>query len=353
MSAKRYTIADILLYFKSIDMFEKIKSKDDHRFKTLSFYRYVLLENVHLLRDKLHAEWSHLGVLGRVYLAQEGINAQICVPEVNFEKFIQALEAYPEFKSMPLKLALEEKGHSFSKLTLKVKSQIVADGLEPGQYDIADVGTHLDPEGFNALMEKSETLVVDMRNHYESAIGRFEGAICPDADTFREELPMVRALLQGKEEQDILLYCTGGIRCEKASAYLKHHGFKRVYQLHGGIIHYAQTVRQKGLDSKFKGKNFVFDERRAERITEDVLSQCHQCGAPSDEHVNCGNEMCNLLFIQCDSCHERWGGCCTPECLDIAQIPEEERRKLRKTCQKPTNLEHYRKSLRPGETLQI
>src|SRR5690606_38175713 len=123
--------------------------------------------------------------------------------------------------------------------------------------------------------EKKDTLVVDMRNHYESEVGHFENAICPDVDTFREALPKVADELKGQKDKNVLLYCTGGIRCEKASAYFKHQGFQKVYQLHGGIIQYAHEIKEKGLPSKFKGKNFVFDERVGERITADVLSECH------------------------------------------------------------------------------
>jgi UPF0176 protein len=152
----------------------------------------------------------------------------------------------------------------------------------------------------------------------------------PPAETFREELPMVKEMLSGKEDQPVLLYCTGGIRCEKASAYLRHQGFKKVYQLEGGIIQYAHTVREKNLLSKFKGKNFVFDERGAEKITEDVLTQCDQCASPCDGYVNCNNEACNLLFIQCGSCTEQWSGCCQASGRDIYLRPEAERRAYRR-----------------------
>jgi len=230
---------------------------------------------------------------------------------------------------MPLKIAVEQ-AESFWKLTIKVKRQIVADGLPIDTYDIENVGTHLNAEEFNALASDADTLVVDMRNAYESEIGRFEGAFCPDVDTFNDALPAVKDALSSQKDKKLLLYCTGGIRCEKASAYLKNEGFENVYQLYGGIINYAHEVRAKNLPSKFKGKNFVFDERRAERITEDVLSKCHQCDAPADTHVNCANEMCNLLFIQCASCQEKMSTCCSEKCQVIFALPEPERKRLRK-----------------------
>ena len=129
-----------------------------------------------------------------------------------------------------------------------------------------------------------------MRNHYESEIGRFKGAICPETETFREELPVVKKLLEGKERKKILLYCTGGIRCEKTSAYLKHYGFTDVNQLHGGIIDYVRQLKQDtSLKNNFQGRNFVFDERRGERVSNDIISDCHQCGSACDVHVNCKN----------------------------------------------------------------
>jgi UPF0176 protein len=156
--------------------------------------------------------------------------------------------------------------------------------------------------------------VVDMRNNYESAIGKFDGAITPNAYTFREELPMALEELRGKEEESVLLYCTGGIRCEKASSYLKHHGFKKVYQLLGGIIDYKHQIEREDLVSKFKGKNFVFDERLEEAITDDILGRCYQCRTKADTYINCSESACNLLFIQCEGCRATMEGFCSDIC---------------------------------------
>ncbi|MFZ2300099.1 MAG: rhodanese-related sulfurtransferase [Candidatus Moraniibacteriota bacterium] len=310
--------------------------------RVISFYRYVILENPLVLRNELFAEWMELGVLGRIYLSTEGINAQMSVPEPYLEAFRKALYARLEFQGVPFKVAVEQKDDAFWKLTIKVRKQIVADGLKPEDYDVTDVGTHLSARQWNERMENPETVVVDMRNNYESAVGRFDKALCPDAFTFKEELPMVKEALQGKEDAEVLLYCTGGIRCEKASAYLKHHGFKNVYQLHGGIIAYKHQIECEGLSSKFKGKNFVFDERLGERITEDVLGRCYQCESACDEYTNCPNEQCNLLFIQCVACTEKFVGCCGTECQAIASLPEEERTRLRKGREFPKNAATFR-----------
>ena len=303
---------------------------EDFKRVTVSFYRYVMIEDPSALRDVLFQEWKKLQVFGRIYVAQEGINAQLSVPEHMWEKFVAKVHNRKEFENIPFKIAVEDDGKSFFKLTIKVREQIVADGLPIDEYDVTNVGKHLSAEEWNKAMEEG-AVVVDMRNHYESEIGHFEGAICPQSETFKEELPEVKEMLEGKEGEKVLLYCTGGIRCEKTSAFLKHHGFKDVNQLHGGIIDYARQLEDnKELANKFKGKNFVFDERLAERISTEVISACHQCGASSDTHVNCKNENCNLLFLQCSSCKEKYENCCSVDCIEISKLPEVERLELRK-----------------------
>ncbi len=318
--------------------------------KTVSFYRYVNISDPQVMRDALYKEWSELNVFGRIYIANEGLNAQLSVPEFNWQKFVDQLYAHPEFNGVAFKEAIEDNGKSFYKLAVKVRKKIVADGIEDPDFNPSNTGKYLDAEGFNSMLENPETVVVDMRNHYESEVGRFENAFCPDADTFREELPEVIERLKGREDKPVLMYCTGGIRCEKASAFLKYKGFKQVYHLHGGIIQYAKEVKEKGLKSKFIGKNFVFDERVGERVTDDIIAECHQCGKPCDRHVNCKNDDCHLLFIQCEECEKSMQGCCTPECQHIAALPIDEQRKLRKGRVKngPECLAVYKSRLRPN-----
>jgi UPF0176 protein len=301
---------------------------------TLSFYRYVIIDEPENLRNELFRKWSELNIFGRIYLAREGINAQMNIPETNFEKFQTQLYSDKRFKDVPFKIAVEDNGKSFYKLIIKTRNKIVADGLKDDSFDVTNVGKHLSAKEWNKEMQKKNTIVVDMRNFYESEVGKFENAICPEAHSFRQELPMVKEILQGKENEKILLYCTGGIRCEKASAFLKHHGFKDVNQLHGGIIEYARQVKLKGLESKFKGKNFVFDERMGERITDEVISKCHQCGNLCDSHYNCANDGCHLLFIQCETCKEKYEGCCSVECQKIIHLPIEEQKKIQRETAK-------------------
>lgn len=314
---------------------------------TLSFYRYVILDDAETMRNTLWREWNKFSVFGRIYLAREGINAQLSVPEHFFESFRSTLFQHNEFKNVPFKIAVEDDGKSFSWLTIKVKKRIVADGLPDDAFDVTNVGNHLNAAEFNKAMEVPGTIVVDMRNHYESEVGHFENAILPQADTFKEELPMVVEQLKGNEDKKILMYCTGGIRCEKASAYLKHHGFKDVNQLYGGIIEYAKEIKQEGIESKFLGKNFVFDERLGERITEDIISECHQCGNKCDEHVNCTNLECNLLFIQCKNCGTKMEGCCSDRCVEWKNLPEDEKIKLRNEGKPFVAISRYHSRLRP------
>ena len=272
---------------------------------TISFYKYHKIGNPQLFRDKLFLEWNALDVLGRTYVSYEGINAQISVPSENFLKLKKQLDSISFLNDIRLNVAVEQFNKSFLKLKIKVRDKIVADGLNDNTFDVTNKGIHLNAKEFNRMLEDPNTICVDMRNHYESEIGHFDGAITPDVDTFRDSLDIIEQdLKENKEDKNLLMYCTGGIRCEKASAYYKHKGFKNVFQLEGGIIEYTRQVKSEGIQNKFIGKNFVFDHRRAEKITDDVIANCHQCGSPCDVHVNCANEACHLLFIQCKECSE-------------------------------------------------
>ena len=304
--------------------------EEEFKRTTLSFYRYVRIKRPQEFRDILYYEWSGLNCFGRIYIAKEGINAQMSVPEHNMEAFLEKLQAHPELKDIPINYAIEDDGKSFYKLTMKVRPKIVADGHKDGDYDVTNVGNRLDALQFHELSQKKDTIVVDMRNHYESEIGHFKGAITPDSDTFREEIETVVDQLHDKKDQKVLLYCTGGIRCEKASAYLKHHGFGDVNQLQGGVIEYTRKIKQLNLTPNFIGKNFVFDERLGERITDDVVARCHQCGKLADNHTNCANDACHQLFIQCEECTEKYEGCCSEECRQTIHLPKEEQLKIRK-----------------------
>lgn len=298
---------------------------------TISFYKYAKIGNPEIFRNHLFLTWNELDVLGRIYVAHEGINAQLSVPADNFNQFKTHLDTITFLENVRLNIAIEHDNFAFLKLKVKVRDKIVADGLNDATFDVTNRGVHVDAETFNNLIDDKNTVLVDMRNHYESEIGHFKNAITPDVDTFRESLDIIEEDLKDhKEDKKLVMYCTGGIRCEKASAYYKHKGFKNVYQLDGGIINYVRQVNEKGLENKFIGKNFVFDERRSERISDDVIAHCHQCGNPADLHTNCANEACHLLFIQCDECKEKMDNCCSSTCMEVHNLPYEEQKALRK-----------------------
>lgn len=299
--------------------------------KTLSFYKYHHISNPSLFRDHLYILLQSIGVFGRIYVAREGINAQISVPSNQWGAFCEALDSIDFLTDIRLNAAIEDDGKSFFKLKILVKDKIVADGLHDDSFDVTNKGIHVNAVEFNRLAEDENTIIVDMRNHYESEVGHFENAITPDVTTFREELPLVAQLLSDAKDKNILMYCTGGIRCEKASAFMKHQGFEQVYQLEGGIIEYSRQVKELGLENKFRGKNFVFDERLGESIGEEVIAHCHQCGKLCDTHTNCANDACHILFIQCADCAKKYNSTCSVKCMEFKQLPLDQQLTLRKT----------------------
>jgi len=313
---------------------------------TISFYQYHPIENPQAFRDSLWKDLTELGVFGRIYVAAEGINAQVSVPSDRFNDLRSYLYSYPWMSGLRLNKAVDDDGKSFWVLRIKVREKIVADGIEDPSFSMSRRGKYLKAEEVNRLLDKPDVLVLDMRNHYEYEVGHFKGAIEVPSDTFREQLPMAVDMIKGNEDRPVLMYCTGGIRCEKASAYMLHQGFKNVYHIEGGIIHYVNQVKEKGLEQKFVGKNFVFDNRLGERVTEEVIARCHQCGEPADTHTNCANNACHLLFIQCEKCKEKYAGCCSNTCYDFVQLPLEEQKALRKGIDKGANIFNKSKRLR-------
>jgi UPF0176 protein len=320
---------------------------------TISFYRYFKIEKPSAFRDELYHRLRESDVLGRIYLAHEGINAQVSVPTGNIEAFRNFLYSIEPLLGIRLNIAVDDDGKSFYVLDIKVRKLIVADGITDPSFDMANKGRYLDAKQFNEMTNDPGTIVIDMRNHYEYEVGHFEEALEVSSDTFREQLPMVADMMKDKADKNIIMYCTGGIRCEKASAYLLHKGFQNVFHLEGGIIHYSNQVREKGLPNKFHGKNFVFDQRLGERITDEIIAHCHQCGKPADTHVNCASDACHLLFIQCDECKSKFEGCCSKECLDFIHLSPEEQKKQRAGIDKGRNIfNKSRKRLRPNQKLK-
>ena len=224
---------------------------------------------------------------------------------------------------MQIKPAVFHSKYSFIKLIVRVKDKIVADGFDDDLNILSSIGTYLSAAEFNEAMNDPNSIVVDMRNYYESEVGHFNNAICPDAETFKDLLPLVKKMLNEKKKNKLLLYCTGG------------------------IISYNQQVKEENLECKFKGKNFVFDSRMGEIITEDIISNCHQCDSPSNRHTNCKNQACHILFIQCEQCDVMFHNCCSKECSIIAALSMNEQRELRKQPLKAAPLRKYQKGTKP------
>jgi len=311
---------------------------------TFSFYRYAHIAEPELFRNQSYLRWTALDVFGRVYVATEGINGQVSVPASKFEAFKAELYSVDFLAGMRLNIAIEADAESFLKLKIKVRPKIVADGLHDETFDVTKRGRHLTAPEVNELLDREETVVVDMRNHYESEVGYFEGAIRPDITNFRDLLPVVEEMLADQKDKPIVMYCTGGIRCEKASAYYLHRGFANVCMVDGGIIEYARQCEALGLDSKYLGKNFVFDERLGERISDHVVAHCHQCGKPSDRQLDCANEACHILFVQCESCAADFNDCCSTQCKEFIALPEAEQARGKITTR--FNGQKYGKALR-------
>lgn len=301
---------------------------------TISFYRYFPISDPEVFRNQFYLGLNALNVFGRIYVANEGINAQISVPSSNLEALKKYLDSVKGLENLRLNIAVDDDGKSFFVLKVKVRSKIVSDGIEDPSFSMENKGKYLKVAEYNELAKREDVIIVDMRNHYEYEVGHFKNAIEVPSDTFREQLPMAAEMLKDKKDAPIIMYCTGGIRCEKATAYMLHQGFKDVYHVEGGIIEYANQAKKQGLENQFIGKNFVFDERLGERISEDIIANCHQCGKPADTHTNCKNTACHLLFIQCDDCAKKYNGCCSEDCAHVLTLPEEEQVRLRKGIDK-------------------
>lgn len=313
---------------------KKLLYAETEKRTTISFYRYFPVNDPKQFRDELYSALNALKVFGRIYIAGEGINAQISVPASSFGALQNYLYSFAPLKGLRLNIAVDDDGRSFWVLKIKVREKIVADGITDPAFSMENKGKYVNATQMNELLLDDNTVVIDMRNHYEYEVGHFVKALEIPSDTFREQLPMAVDMMKGQKDKNIIMYCTGGIRCEKASAYMLHHGFSNVFHLEGGIINYARQAKEAGLASKFIGKNFVFDDRLGERITEDVIAKCHQCGQPADTHTNCKNDGCHLLFIQCKDCAEKYDGCCSEACQTVYNLPAEEQKELRKGIEK-------------------
>lgn len=352
-----------------------------HLHRYVNFYYYTPLSALESLRTLLLSTWGRaLGVCGRVYLDHEGINAQLSVPARHLTRFKATVRAMPIFRNAPIfegdLVDTRDPGNRpFTTLHVRIRP-LVMDGLrgEDAQLDMTQTGTALPPDAWHELIEEKKRrdqwerlsvlqegasaekpiTIVDCRNYYESEVGRFEGAVRLEIEKHVDSFAELDTLLEGKQDEKILIYCTGGIRCEKIAAYLtQRRGFKDVNRLHGGINNYAQYVKHHNVPSTFKGKNFVFDQRldanaEATRVTGDVLAACHLCGVAEDDLVNCANPACNMLFVACPECVAKHARCCSAACEEMLARPKEEvHARLAEMRQQRANFKRTPYTLRP------
>ncbi|WP_284443048.1 rhodanese-related sulfurtransferase [Buchnera aphidicola] len=283
---------------------------------TLSFYKYFSIENTQEYRDEFYKNFNKYNVLGRIYIATEGINAQISIPKKNYFLLKNFLYNFNlELKNLRINKSLNNE-KSFWFLSVKVREKIVQDGIKQDFFNPKNVGTYIKSKTVNSMLSDKKIIFIDMRNSYEYAIGHFENAIEIKSLTFREQLKKLIPLMKYAKNKKIVMYCTGGIRCEKASAWMRFNGFKHIYHIKGGIIGYVHDARKNGLPVLFKGKNFVFDNRMGEKISDEIISFCKQCNQLSDTYVNCKYNSCHLLFIQCAKCSINFKNCCSSNCME-------------------------------------
>ncbi|WMJ74264.1 rhodanese-related sulfurtransferase [Cytophagaceae bacterium ABcell3] len=282
----------------------------EQKYAILLYYCYTNIEDPEAFREEHHRFCVSLGILGRIIVASEGLNGTVSGRVEDCEAYMKAVKEDPRFADTDFKVDYADK-HAFQKLHVRVKPEIVHSGLN-GLHPKNKTGKHLNPEEFKKLKDQEDVVILDVRSNYEHKIGRFKNALTLDIENFRDFPEKVKELepLKGKK---ILTYCTGGIKCEKASAFLLEQGFEDVYQLHGGIIKYGMEAG--GED--FEGKCYVFDNRvvvDVNKVNPKVVSTCYVCGVECDRMVNCANSVCNRHVPICENCGWEMEGACSEEC---------------------------------------
>lgn len=284
-------------------------------YRVLLYYYYITIENPEQFREDHHRLCLQLNLLGRIIVAPEGLNGTVSGLVADCEAYMAAVKADPRFADIDFKVE-EHDTHAFQKLHVRLKEEIVNSDLPVDPR--VRTGTHLQPDEFRQLKDQDDVVLIDMRSNYEHAVGKFKGAITFDMENLRE-LPEHLAEIEHLKKKKVITYCTGGIKCEKASAYLLDQGFENVYQLHGGIIKYG--LEAGGED--FEGKCYVFDNRVAvdvNQINPTVISTCYRCGKPSARMINCASPACNNHVAMCEECGWAHQGTCQDECLHDPQL---------------------------------
>lgn len=280
--------------------------------KIILFYKYVNLENPTEILKSQRELCENLNLKGRIILASEGINATLGGSDEEIYQYIDFMNAHPLFADIDFKDSIGGAEY-FPRLRIVIKNEIVNLGIKPEDLTTKNTGIHLTPTQTHELLQNKtkDLIILDGRNNYEAAVGKFEDAIIPDIRYFRQFPEYIDQNLEQFKDKDVLMYCTGGIRCERATAYLKSKGIaKEVYQVEGGIHRYVEQYP----DGFFKGKNYVFDARITVPVNNEILGKCYVCNAKCDDYVNCLNAECNKHFISCSDCILKLNETCSEKC---------------------------------------
>jgi len=288
-------------------------SKNDYQ--VIAYYHYTSIPNPEELVTHHLALCKSIGIRGRIYIAHEGINGAISGTIEDCKKYMDHLLADPIFKGIEFKID-EHHEHAFNRIHVRYKTEIVYSGLrDPKEIDpTKETGKHLRGEEFAKLKEQEDVVIIDVRSNYETRLGRFKNSVTLDIETFRE-FPDKVAELEKFKNKKVVTVCTGGIKCEKASAYLIKQGFKDVYQLHNGIIGYAKDTGGKDFD----GSLYVFDGRVSipiNNVNPTAIANCKKCGTPTLRNLNCANVECNEQYNMCETCSDEMQGACSEPCLN-------------------------------------
>ncbi|MCC6128272.1 MAG: rhodanese-related sulfurtransferase [Chlamydiae bacterium] len=283
-------------------------------YQVIAYYYLGGLEDPHVEIARQKEFFSKRDILGRLYISGLGINAQMSALSAHADEYIAWMRSDSRFANVQYKIHRSHE-HAFPKATVKYRRQLVAIDRE---VDFSKTGEHVSPKVWKEMLDArgENTVVIDVRNDYEWKIGHFQGADLPPFETFRE-FPQYAAELKEKcdpKKTRVMMYCTGGIRCEYYSALMKEEGFDDVYQLDGGVINYGFEC---GSD-RWDGKLFVFDDRMVVPLspTAGTICQCKHCESPTDVYYNCENMDCNELFVSCAECLKKVKGCCCTSCFD-------------------------------------
>ncbi|WP_025026742.1 oxygen-dependent tRNA uridine(34) hydroxylase TrhO [Caldalkalibacillus mannanilyticus] len=289
------------------------------QYQVLLYYKYIPIENPEQFAKEHLKRCQELELKGRILVATEGINGTVSGTIDQTNEYMKIMHENPLFHDMVFKIDRTE-GHAFKKMHVRPRKELVTFNLEDDVDPNQVTGAYLSPKEFYETLQNEDVIILDGRNHYEYEIGHFRGAIRPGVKSTREFPEWIRENLSQYKDKKILTYCTGGIRCEKLSGFLKKEGFSDVSQLHGGIVTYGQDPEVKG--QLFDGKCYVFDDRIAvpiNQVEDIIVSQCSHCGQPADRYLNCADVTCDQRHICCEQCEPKYQRFCSSKCLESNQ----------------------------------